>query len=235
MKEEKKYRFVEDTIRQSIIAGDLKVGEQLPTESELVVQYKVSRMTINKALQNLAREGFIKRTAGKGTFVLNPHISKPLQDSTSFTKDMELIGLKAGSKLIEYKVIRGSDNISVADMLKLKPTDLIHFFVRLRTGNDTPIAVSYTYVSSLVIPALDVTALEGSFYEYVQSLGLQRKGIISQITAVMPTDEQRKILGIGNTALLKHEHITYLENGEPFEFIETYYIGSRYSYRIRSF
>lgn len=235
MKAESKYRRVEESIRQQIISGQLKIGEQLPTEVELVTKHNVSRMTINKALQNLAREGFIQRTAGKGTFVLNPHISKPLQDSTSFTRDMESIGLKAGSKLVEYKVIRGSDNTAVAEMLKLKPTDLIHFFIRLRTGNDAPIAVSYTYVSSLVIPALDVTALEGSFYEYVQSLGLERKGIISQITAVMPTDEQRKILGIGNIALLKHEHITFLQNGEPFEFIETYYIGSRYSYRIRSF
>ena len=47
-----------------------------------------------------------------------------------------------------------------------------------------------------------------------------------------PTEEQKKLLGIENEALLKSFHNTYLDNGDILEYIETYYIGSMYTYRV---
>jgi GntR family transcriptional regulator len=50
----------------------------------------------------------------------------------------------------------------------------------------------------------------------------------------MPTEEQQKILDIKNEALLLNTHISYLDDKRPVEYIQTYYVGSRYAYSYTS-
>lgn len=231
-----KYVEIRDHIKDQISSGELKIGDKIPTEKELTEQFKASRMTVNKAIINLCENGYIQRIPGKGSFVMNVHISKNrTAECRSFTEDMKAIGLTPGSELIEYKVIRGKENPFIAEKLELGPNDFIHYFIRLRTGNGNPIAISYTYLSAKVVPALDVSILEGSIYSYFDKLGLYRKGIDAELSATLPTAEQKKWLKIENEALFKNAHLTYLMDDQPFEYIQTYYIGSKYSYNLKTF
>ena len=89
-----KYIQIEDSILNQIKGGDLRPGDQIPTEAELCDTFKVSRMTVNKAIQSLASKGYINRVAGKGSFVTNVHIQKPIvRIPQSFSEDMRSIGL----------------------------------------------------------------------------------------------------------------------------------------------
>ena len=144
MKTVQKYKEIEQYILNLIAEQNLKPGNKIPTEIELCKQSGYSRMTINKALNHLADEGHIVRTRGKGSFVASPSVYKQVQQFRSFTDDMQSIGLKAGSKLLSYSVIQAKENPTVQQMLQLEDDDLVHDFVRLRTGNDTPIATSHT-------------------------------------------------------------------------------------------
>ena len=159
-----KYRQVESFIKDRIINGTYPVGTRIMTEEELVDHFGFSRMTINKALNNLSNDGFIERKPGKGTYVCATRVSKPTDSTRSFTEDMKAIGLVAGSKLISYEVIRAHDKPEIAQRLKLSDDELLHYFIRLRTGNGKPIAISYNYVSAKILPAIDVKCLEQSFY-----------------------------------------------------------------------
>lgn len=236
MEKTAKYIEIRDYLKAKILSGELKVGDQIPTEKQLCEQFKTSRMTVNKAITRLCENGYIERVAGKGSFVLNVHISKSKTvECRSFTDDMKSIGLIPGSKLLEYKVIRGKDNSFVAQKLQLAPDDFIHYFVRLRTGDGNPIAISYTYLSAKVVPALDVTILEGSIYSYLDKLGFHRKGMEAELSATLPTSEQKKLLKIDNEALFMNTHLTFLTDGRPFEYIHTYYIGTKYSYTFKTF
>ena len=93
--------------------------------------------------------------------------------------------------------------------LELGGNDFIHYFVRLRTGNEKPIAISYTYVSAKIIPAINVDCLNASFYEFVDSLGLERELKQLELKATLPTDRQKELLAANNIALLCSAHITY--------------------------
>ena len=73
-----KYIQIEDSILNQIKGGNLRPGDQIPTEAELCDTFMVSRMTVNKAIQSLASKGYINRVAGKGSFVTNVHIQKPI-------------------------------------------------------------------------------------------------------------------------------------------------------------
>lgn len=230
MKKNARYLEIENELKREISSGKLCPNQQIMTEEQLCERYNVSRMTVNKAISNLVNGGYIYRIPGKGSFVRNPPMVKPIGMGRSFTEDMLAMGLKPSSKLLEYKVLRGYDIQDVAEKLKLEPSDLIHYFVRIRSGDDLPIGISYTYVSSKCVSAIDLSALESSFYEYIKGMGLEIGQMVGYFRAVLPTDEQRELLCVKNEAMLLYSHVTYLKDGTAMEYIKTYYVGSRYSY-----
>jgi len=225
-----KYLQIEKDIRNDIFQRNLNPDDQIMTEEQLCGKYGVSRMTVNKAISNLVNSGYIYRVPGKGSFVRNIHVTKHVALGRSFTDDMLSLGLKPGSHLMDYCVKKAGDIPDVALKLNLSDVDFIHCFTRLRTGDDLPVAISYTNVSSKCVPAIDVSWLERSFYEYVKNIGLTISHMEGEMTAILPTEEQQVLLGIKDEALLLNTHKTYLTDGRVMEYIRTYYVGSRYSY-----
>ena len=63
------YEQVKDFIARKIQEGAWRAGDRLPSESELVTQFGISRMTVNRALRELSEQGRIVRVAGVGSFV----------------------------------------------------------------------------------------------------------------------------------------------------------------------
>lgn len=64
-----KYERIAGKLRRRIVSGELDVGARLPGEHELADQHGVHRQTARRALDELAREGLVERTPGRGTFV----------------------------------------------------------------------------------------------------------------------------------------------------------------------
>lgn len=64
------YRQVRDIIKEKIKSGEIKPGEKLPSENQLVAKYGISRPVIRHALGELVNEGWIYQEQGKGTFCL---------------------------------------------------------------------------------------------------------------------------------------------------------------------
>ena len=79
------------------LVEQLEVGEAIPSERQLSADLGVSRLTLRAALDDLAREGYLVRRRGAGTFVSEPKIAQELT-MTSFTDDMrgEACGPRAG-------------------------------------------------------------------------------------------------------------------------------------------
>ncbi len=73
---QKLYVQIYSIIKEKIENGEWPAGTQIPTEDELCKTYDVSKVTVREAIQELAREGYLKRQQGKGTFVLYsvPHL-----------------------------------------------------------------------------------------------------------------------------------------------------------------
>lgn len=230
-----KYRQVEQYIIKEIKKGNLKTGDQIMTEEQLCEKFGFSRMTVNKALNLLSESGYITRTPGKGSFVSTPQVRKTTGDHQSFTNDMERIGLTAGSSLISYEADVAAKYPKAKKMLGLNDDDFVHYFIRLRTGNGKPIAVSYTYISAKIIPAIDISCLSKSFYAYLDQIGITRDRTDMEIKAVLPDKEKKELLHIDHSALLLSSHVTYTMIDQaliPFEYIETYYNGDMYTYTV---
>lgn len=67
--DEPKYRMIADSLRASVLAGEYRAGGRLPSETELVRRFGVSRMTIVKAVKELQQMGLVTRRVGSGTYV----------------------------------------------------------------------------------------------------------------------------------------------------------------------
>lgn len=232
-----KYQQVEKYIIDKIKTGQLKIGDRIETEEQLIKRFGFSKMTINKALNKLVEKEYIKRISGKGSFVESRHITKQLKEQTSFSDDMRSIGLTPGSKLLSYELIKSNDIPEIAEKLEVEPDQFVHYFVRLRTGNDIPIALSHNYVSTKTLPALNIEALEGSLYDYIGELNFEVISNDLEMEAVLPTLEQKKILEIKEGALLKSKGLTrVLDHKDQTEkilgYFETFYNGDVYTYRF---
>ena len=64
---------VKQFLKAELVGGRWPPGALMPSEAELVAQFKVSRMTVNRALRELQAEGLVERVQGVGTFAAQPH------------------------------------------------------------------------------------------------------------------------------------------------------------------
>lgn len=66
---ERLYERIVGQIEERIVSGELKVGDRLPTERALCVQFGVSRTAVREAIKALTQRGLVDARPGSGTFV----------------------------------------------------------------------------------------------------------------------------------------------------------------------
>lgn len=65
------YEQIIEQIESSILAGELKAGDQLPAERELAQRFGVSRTAVREAVKALREKGLVEAYSGRGTFITN--------------------------------------------------------------------------------------------------------------------------------------------------------------------
>ncbi len=68
---ERLYERIVSQIEERIVAGELKAGDQLPSENELAKQFAVSRTAVREAIKTLREKRLVEIRPGKGTFIIN--------------------------------------------------------------------------------------------------------------------------------------------------------------------
>ncbi|MEN6593672.1 MAG: GntR family transcriptional regulator [Clostridiaceae bacterium] len=62
------YAQLAERIKAQILSGEIKPGDKLKSEAEMVEEYDVGRLTVRSALSQLVEEGYLEKAQGKGTF-----------------------------------------------------------------------------------------------------------------------------------------------------------------------
>ena len=99
---ERLYEGIVSQIEQRIEAGDLKVGDQLPSERELAEQFVVSRTAVREAVKALRQKGLVEIRPGRGTFIANG-TSGTIRDSIGML--MKIGATKGSGNLVEVREI----------------------------------------------------------------------------------------------------------------------------------
>ena len=94
------YLQIADDIKSKIESGEVKANSRIPTEHELSEAYKVSRITIRKALELLVDEEILVRKQRIGTFVSDKKVTRSLNAFMGFSQSCEMQGNKAGTQFL---------------------------------------------------------------------------------------------------------------------------------------
>lgn len=73
------YQQVIDIIKNEINSGAYKAGARIPNEFELAENYKVGRVTVRRAIEELVQQGYLTKRQGKGTFVNAPKLKRKIR------------------------------------------------------------------------------------------------------------------------------------------------------------
>ncbi|KIL49532.1 GntR family transcriptional regulator [Jeotgalibacillus soli] len=224
------YYQIEEDIKLRIKQDEFSSGDSIPSERELSEMYGVSRMTVRQAVLNLVSSGLLYREKGRGTFVAEHKIEQPLLGMTSFTEDMKARGMEPSSKLLSFTTAPSSSDI--ARKLSLNESDEVYIVQRIRYADAKPMAIEKTYIPIKLFPELNEAILQGSFYSFVEGVKKQTIGRATQgIEAANATEDEAELLHISvPSAVLLIERLSYLQNGVPFEVVQSIYRADRYKF-----
>lgn len=138
------YSRVETVLAGEIAAGDLRVGDQLPTEDRLIARFGVSRITVRRAVQNLVDRGLVEIRRGKGTFVTAPRITQDLSELTGFVEDMHALGRKPTARVVRKEIVTA--DATVASQLALTRGERVVRIRRVRLADGIPLSFDETYL-----------------------------------------------------------------------------------------
>ena len=206
----------------------LEVGEAIPSERQLSKDLGVSRLTVRAALDDLAREGYLVRRRGSGTFVSEPKIAQELT-MTSFTDDMERRGMRPASRTLELRVSPAGARLG--RLLHVSPSEPVVVASRLRLADGETMAMETLHVRATHVPGLTAKDLEErSFYELLSDrYGIVIVGGTQTIEPTVTDEEESAALGVPlHSPAFRFERVTQSESGEIVEFVESIYRGDRY-------
>jgi GntR family transcriptional regulator len=213
---------LKDALAQDIEQGKYQAGDILPSETELIKTWSVSRITVRNAIKKLALEGLVYTVHGRGTFVSEQKITNYLPSLTSLSHDVAKKGMVPGSRVLYLQQIAADK--TAAARLHLAPGGRVIYFVRLHLADDKPIAMAYTYLSiAAIVPHQDrftpETLEKGSFYGLLEEIGVNLSGGIQSISAVGATAEQAGHLQVETgSPLIESERVSFIRDKTPVEF-----------------
>jgi GntR family transcriptional regulator len=206
----------------------LGVGEAIPSERQLSVDFGMSRLTVRAALDELVREGYLVRRRGAGTFVSEPKIAQELT-MTSFTDDMRRRGLAPASRTLELNVV--SAGARLGRLLHVAPSEHVVVVRRLRLADHETMAIEDLHVRASLVPGLTGGDLEnGSFYELLQNrYGITVVGGLQTVEPTVTNEEESALLGVPlHSPAFQFERITRSASDETVEYVRSIYRGDRY-------
>lgn len=223
-------------LKAALDRGEWTPGDRLPPERELAVQYGCSLITVRRALTELAREGRLERTRGRGTFVLRRRIERDLAGTMSFTEEMQTRGLDPQTKLIGARPESAGE--AVAHALHLEPGSPTLYLERLRLADGEPLLLEQVHLPAERFPGLLASDLEhGSLYELLtERYGTPVVRAREALEPVLLRAREARLLGrpVRSPALLI-EGIAFSADGHPVEFARTYVRGDRTRYYVERF
>jgi GntR family transcriptional regulator len=225
------YKQVLNILTEQIKNGELKHGDKLPSEAELMKQYGVSRITIRGAIAELVEEGILERSQGKGTFVATPKELYTAKDDFGFTRSCILSGKKPSTKLLSKEMIYPSQNDM--EYFQIRETDKILCTKRLRFVDGEPTMVETNHYAP-TLEFLFNESLEGSLFELLgNKYNIYVNESIRTVEVCIATKEEAALLKVkSNTPLLLFKDRQKDSEGRPLFMSRQVYCTERLKFYL---
>lgn len=223
------YYQISQQIRQQIESGEMKPGEQIPTEKELQEIFDVSRSTIRQAITELVYAGLLERRSTQGTFVARTKLEESIFGFGSFTNEMLKRGMVPESKILNFQIILPPE--IVAENLKIERGSRVVALKRLRVVNGEPVAVENWYAPAQNLSGIDRSYFQeagreqSTYYMLRDRFNISLYSAVDGISAVALEARDAKLLQMeaGMPALLR-TRVSFTAQNLPIVFASGVYI-----------
>jgi len=221
-----RYQQLKDLIIQRISTGDLQPNDRVPSENELVEAQSVSRMTANRALRELNHEGYVKRIAGRGTFVSDFRSQSHVLEVQNIADEIATRGRTHSSQVLRQSHQRARGEIAKA--LHVDQGVGVFHLLLVHFENEVPIQIEDRHVLADFAPA----CLEQDFERVTPS---------AYLTSVAPLQEAEQVVRAQSPNAAVRERLQMDDDepslvvlrrtwskGRPVTFARLHHPGSRY-------
>lgn len=227
------YGQIKDMLRNKILDGSYPPHSKLPSESEVMAQFGVSRITARQAIRDLQKEGLVFTIQGKGSFVTKPKAVQDLTRLEGFGEAMNSKGYETHSRLIAAQEVMA--DATVARALRVQSGTPVVEIERVRYLNRAPISLDVSYFRPDVGNRLLDEDLETrDIFDILENdyvLPLGAADVV--IDATIADEKMSSLLGVEvGSPILRIERLTYTSDELPIDYEYLYYIGDAYQYRL---
>jgi GntR family transcriptional regulator len=217
------YRPLYDQIKvlltQSLIGGEWRPGDLIPSEIELASRYKVSQGTVRKAIDSLASENILIRRQGKGTYVAT-HDADVIK-----LRFLRLTAANGQKEALQNEFLscgKSKADAYIAKILDVKAGASTIEVKRLLTFSGRPLIYDHIILPAAPFKGLNSTAVlenNGSMYSmYETQFGVRMIRAEERLKAVGANKEVAEALGLKiGFPLLSIERISYTYGDKPME------------------
>ncbi|MGV8942152.1 MAG: GntR family transcriptional regulator [Lysobacter sp.] len=219
-------------LRDRILNGEVPTGARIPTEFELAEAFGVSRITVKRALDELAADGLVERRRGRGTHVIHRSQPKPMHSPLNgLLESLEDLAEQTRVKVLQFR--RAPPSAPVRSEFGLAPDDPLAYAIRLRLRGDTPFG-HYTSWTRTDHPAYNAESLASNsrlkLYDQIGIRILRVEQVLSAVNADAVTAMHLKVAPA--TALLSLERRSYDGDGQLVDLLNILYRPDQFSYQM---
>lgn len=132
------YRRLGLALGNALVSIGASGGQALPSERKLSQALGISRVTVRRALEELARDGRLRRSQGAQTRVID-RVQKALSKVTGFSEELRARGSRPGHRWVSRQTVLPTPSEALA--LGLSAQDPVVRLVRIRTADGEPLAI----------------------------------------------------------------------------------------------
>ncbi|HFI0151373.1 TPA: GntR family transcriptional regulator [Streptococcus suis] len=227
------YISIHDQIKEQIDNGIWKIGQRLPSERDLADEYGVSRMTLRQGITLLVEEGVLQRKVGSGTYVASTRVQEKMRGTTSFTELMQLQGKVPTSKLLSYNKTKPTEK--EVEQLGLARGEHIIRMERVRYADNVPVVYEIASIPERLIKNVPTEDVANHFFKTLVDNGYRIGTSKQTIFARLADEKVAQYLQIAkNQAILALRQVSYLEDGQAFEYVNSQYVGERFEFYLEN-
>jgi len=220
-------------LRQQIEEGQFEGDRPIPSEHELSQIFKVSRITIRRALDRLKQEGFVSRARGRGTFAQVPAAPQAISANLrGIFENLLAMGLRTRVRLIEFGYVPAPP--LVAQKLKLEPGARVQRAVRVRYHENVPFSHLTTYLPEDIGRHCDERELSDTpLLLLMERAGIKVSAADQSVSAKLADTIVAPLLEIETgSPLLWVKRLVFDQNDRPVEYLNALYRPDIYEYQM---
>ncbi|MBL8326235.1 MAG: GntR family transcriptional regulator [Rubrivivax sp.] len=242
-----KYHQIYLVLREQLAEGRFAAG--LPGELALAEQFRVARITVRKALGQLAAEGLIERAPGRGTVARPPagaaagrgkgraagatRTTASRAQLTGLLENIVTMGLATRVKVLECETVAASP--AVAEALRLGVGAPVQKARRVRSTKEGPLSLITTHVPAALAAGFGRRELARKpILILLEEAGVRIGGATQTISARLADAESAQHLGVNvGSALLAVTRLIHDTRGRPVQWLHGLYRPDRYEYQMQ--